>query len=602
MTIALDLASLRRRYLEGALRPVDLIESLGDRLLTSDATAVWIHRLSLDRLRADAEALERHGQAVGIASLPLYGVPFAVKDNIDVAGLPTTAACPGFAYDAERSATVVEKLLAAGALLVGKTNLDQFATGLAGVRSPYGMPRNPFDPAFVPGGSSSGSAVAVAMGLVSFALGTDTAGSGRVPAAFNNVVGLKPTRGLLSAAGVVPACRSLDCVSIFALTVADAMAVLAETAGLDAADPLSRAAPAGFRARVPEAPPRFVFGVPRPDQRRFFGNADAERLYGEAIARLGSLGGEAREIDYAPLVEAAGFLYGGPWLAERASSLGSFLAERPQEIHPVVREILSSASRYTAADTFAAQHRLAAIRRALCPLWQEIACLVLPSAGTLYRVEELLRDPIELNANLGYYTNFVNLLDLAAIAVPGGFQANGLPAGITLVAPAWHDAFIAGIAARFHQATGLPLGATGAAQPSPPGVAPLDFPFVPLAVVGAHLSGEPLNPQLTALGARLRRAGRTAPCYRLYALPDGKRPGLLRVADGGAAIELEVWDVPAAALGVFLAGIAPPLGIGTIELEDGRQAKGFLCESHAVASAIDITAHGGWRAYRRSQR
>jgi len=602
MTVALDLSTLRQRYEMGTLTPTRLVEALADRLAASDGTAVWIHRISVDRLGAEAAALERRAGAVGLEALPLYGVPFAVKDNIDVAGLPTTAACPAFAYRPARSASVVEKLVEAGALLVGKTNLDQFATGLTGIRSPYGVPRNPFDPAFVPGGSSSGSAVAVAAGLVSFALGTDTAGSGRVPAAFNNVVGLKPTRGLLSAAGVVPACRSLDCVSIFALTVPDAMAVLAGTAGLDAADPLSRPAPPGFRARLPAVPARFAFGVPRPADRKFFGNAEAERLYGEAIERLERLGGEAREIDYAPFLEAAGLLYDGPWLAERASSLGNFLAERPQEIHPVVREILAGAGRYSAADTFAAQHRLAEIGRRIGALWREIDCLALPTAGTIYRIDEVAADPIARNADLGYYTNFVNLLDLSAIAVPGGYQRDGLPAGITLVAPAWHDAFIAGIAATFHRSTGLALGATGAAPPPPPETASADFPYVPLAVMGAHLSGEPLNPELLALGARLRRACRTAPRYRLYALPDGRRPGLVRESAGGAAIEIEIWDMPAAALGAFVAGIAPPLGIGTIELEDGTWSKGFLCESHAIAGSTDISVHGGWRAYRRSRR
>jgi allophanate hydrolase len=349
-------------------------------------------------------------------------------------------------------------------------------------------------------------------------------------------------------------------------------------------------------------PPRFVFGVPRPADLKFFDNAEAERLYGEAVARLESLGGEAREIDYTPFAEAADFLYGGPWLAERASSLGGFLAERPQEILPVIQEILAGGGRYSAADTFAAQHRLAGIGQQTSAIWREIDCLALPTAGTVYRVDEVERDPIALNANLGYYTNFVNLLDLSAIAVPAGFQKDGLPAGVTLVAPAWHDGFIAGIAAAFHRATGLPLGATQTPQPLLPATEPADFPYVSLAVVGAHLSGEPLNPELTALGARFRRACRTAPRYRLYALPDGKRPGLVREPAGGTAVEIEVWDVPATALGGFVAGIAPPLGIGTLELEDGTATKGFLCESHGIAGALDISGHGGWRAYRRSLR
>jgi allophanate hydrolase len=601
MDLQLDLASLRAAY-RGGLTPSALIERLEPMLVHSDADAIWIMRLGHGELRAAAAALEARAARDGLPGLPLYGVPFAVKDNIDVAGLPTTAACPDFAYVPERSASAVEALLRAGAMLVGKTNLDQFATGLVGTRSPYGAPRNPFNADYSPGGSSSGAAVAVAQGLVAFSLGTDTAGSGRVPAAFNNIVGLKPTRGLISAAGVLPACRSLDCVSIFALTVEDAVEVLAQVARPDAADPFSRRAPPGFAPALAAVPSSFAFGVPRLAQRRFFGNDDARDLFSAAVARMAALGGRAVEIDYQPFADTAALLYGGPWVAERAAALGDFLTRSPQSLHPVTRQIISGAGSFSAVDAFNGLYRLAALRAASETAWRDIDCLLLPTAGTIYRLDEIEREPIVLNSNLGYYTNFVNLLDLAAIAVPNGFDRNGLPAGITLVAPAWHDPLIAGIAARFHRATGLTMGATGAVLPPPAAAPTRGGPYVPLAVVGAHLSGEPLNPELVALGARLRGAGRTAPIYRLYALADGTRPGLVRDAGGsGHAIEVEIWEVPAAALGSFIAGIASPLGIGTVALDDGSEVKGFLCEAFAVTAAQEISQHGGWRAWRRAR-
>jgi allophanate hydrolase len=601
MDLRLDLASLRAAYRQG-LTPSSLIEWLEPALERSQDDAVWITRLGAEQLRWAASELEARAARDGLAGLPLYGVPFSVKDNIDVAGLPTTAACPDFAYIPDRSATAVDKLLRVGALLIGKTNLDQFAAGLVGTRSPYGVPRNPLGADYCPGGSSSGAAVAVAQGLVTFSLGTDTAGSGRVPAAFNNIVGLKPTRGLISAAGVVPACRSLDCVSILALTVADAVEVLAQTAGEDAADPYSRRAPPGFAPVLAAAPSAFAFGVPRLEQRRFFGNDDARDLFSAAVARMTALGGRAVEIDYQPFAEAGALLYDGPWLAERAAALGDFVQRSPQALHPLTRQIIGGADRFTAVDAFNGLYRLAALRAASEPVWRDIDCLLLPTAGTIYRLDEIAREPIALNSNLGYYTNFVNLLDLAAIAVPNGFDRNGLPAGITLVAPAWHDPLIAAIAARFHRAGGLTMGVTGAALPPPAAAAVGNAPDVKLAVAGAHLSGEPLNAELAALGARLRRTGRTAPVYRLYALADGKRAGLMRDLSGaGHAIEVEIWDVPAPALGGFLAGIAPPLGIGTVSLDDGSEVKGFLCEGYGVTAAQEISQHGGWRPWRRAQ-
>jgi allophanate hydrolase len=547
-------------------------------------------------MRAEAEHLERRAASEGVDAMPLYGLPFAVKDNIDVAGLPTTCACPEFTHEPVRSAPVVERLQRAGAICVGKTNLDQFATGLVGVRSPYGVPRNPFDAAYIPGGSSSGSAVAVAAGLVAFALGTDTAGSGRVPASFNNIVGLKPTRGLISARGVVPACRSLDCVSIFALTVADAASVLDVARAVDAADGRSRPAPPGFRA-IGRLPERFTFGVVAQGNLEFFGDADGPAIHAAAIDRLTALGGEAVTIDYAPFLEAATLVYRGPWLVERHSAIAAAMGDRWDALHPTVRGIVAAAGATSGADVYAGLDRLAALRLETQEVWRRIDLLMLPTTGTIYRVAEIETAPVALNENLGRYTNFCNLLDLSAIAVPAGFSGDGLPCGVTLFAPAFHDPLLAAIGSAMQAAAGLPLGATGQSCPAAliPAI-PSAHPFLPILVLGAHLSGQPLNPELVALGARLRRTVRTAPEYALYALADGKRPGLVRRASGGAAIEGEVWDVPAEAVGALLATIAPPLGLGSVTLEDGSVVKGFLCEAHAVKTARDITGFGGWRA------
>jgi allophanate hydrolase len=600
MLRSLDFSSLRRAYHEGAATPVAVVQDLLARIRGRGDDGVWISRMSDSALLAAAAALERRAASEGIAALPLYGLPFAVKDNIDAAGLPTTAACPGFAYLPDRSAPAVEKLVAAGALLVGKTNMDQFATGLVGTRSPCGVPRNPFGPDFIPGGSSSGSAVAVAAGLVSFALGTDTAGSGRVPAAFNNIVGLKPTRGLVSTRGVVPACRSLDCVSVFALTVPDAAAVLDAIRGPDPLDACSREPPAGFGC-LGTVPARFAFGVPCPQQREFSGDTDAALLFESAIARMQSLGGEPVEVDIGPFLEAARLLYRGAWLAERMAAIDGAIGARRDMLHEVTRRVIAGGDAVSGVAAFRDRHRLAEFRQQTQPVWKRIDLLLLPTAGTIYRIAEIEADPIGLNERLGRYTNFTNLLDLAAVAVPGGFRRDGMPVGVTLLGPAFHDPLLAAIGAAFHAASGLPLGTGSAPVPpfEPPPV-PARFPYLPLAVAGAHLSGQPLNGELAALGARLRRTTRTAPEYRLYALPDGKRPGLLHRPAEGAAIEVEVWDVPSAALGPFLAGIAPPLGLGPLTLADGAQVTGFLCESHAIAGARDITAFGGWRAWRRS--
>jgi allophanate hydrolase len=596
----LDIVSLRERYQAGQLTPAALIEELWPRLAAEDTHRVWIHRLPREQLLGYARALEGKDPR----SLPLYGVPFAIKDNIDLAGVPTTAACPEFAYTPQRSATVVQKLIDAGAIALGKTNLDQFATGLVGARSPYGAGRNSFDPEYISGGSSSGSAVAVALGLASFSLGTDTAGSGRVPAAFNNLVGHKPTCGVLSACGMLPACRSLDTISIFALTAEDAQRVLALAAGVDAQDPFSRPAqPYGFDFGTAVS---FRFGVPRAQDLQFFGNRESERLFGDAVRRLQALGGERVEIELAPFLETARLLYEGPWVAERYAAIRAFFDDHADALHPVTREIVGKSRAWLAADAYDALYRLKAFKRTTDAILAGVDCFVTPTAGTIYRIAEVEADPVRLNSNLGYYTNFMNLLDLAATAVPAGFRQDGLPFGVTLVAPAHQDVPLLRLAAKLQRACVQTMGATRA--PLPPLAALADAPApsgqVRVAVCGAHMSGLPLNPQLTSRGARLVAATRSAPAYKFYALPGGPplRPGMVRVSEGGAAIELEVWELPAREFGSFVAGIPAPLAIGTVELADGARVPGFVCEGYAAQGAQDITSLGGWRAYLDAER
>ena len=585
--------------LRAAYRAGLSVQSVAAEVLCRVAAAgddkVWINRIPAAELAATAAALD--ARRAELENLPLFGVPFAVKDNIDVAGLPTTAACPDFAYQPERSATVVQRLLAAGALLIGKTNLDQFATGLVGVRSPYGVPRNAFNADFVPGGSSSGSAVAVASGLVAFSLGTDTAGSGRIPAGFNNIVGLKPTRGALSTAGVVPACRSLDCVSIFGLTVADVMAVEAVAAAEDDADGFSRAAPPAFVSGIQPGPVRV--GIPPLGQLNFFGDADYERLWLASVSRLKALGHNSIEVDFEPFLETARLLYSGPWLAERTAALGTFLDDHAASIWPVTREIIGGGKRFSAIETFRAQYRLEELRRVAGKAWHQIDALLLPTAGTIYRVAEIEADPVALNSNLGAYTNFMNLLDLCGIAVPAGFRADGMPFGVTLAGPAWSEGCLAGLAQRLHHAAGVNLGACNSSLPAAVDAIPAAHPALTLAVCGAHMTGLPLARELLSLGAVSLGITRTAPVYRFYRLPGAgvARPGLVRVTNAGTAIEVELWRIPAAAFGAFIARVPAPLAIGTIELADGSAVKGFICEAAAVEGAADISGHGGWRAY-----
>lgn len=561
----MKISTLLAAYRSGESTPADIIAALTPHLDTDPA--IWISHFPDDVLLRQAREL------AGKERLPLYGIPFAVKDNIDVAGLPTSAACPAFSYQPEEDAPAVRLLREAGALCIGKTNLDQFATGLVGVRSPLGVPQNPFGSGFIPGGSSSGSAVAVARELVAFSLGTDTAGSGRVPAAFNNLFGWKPTRGLVSTRGVVPACRTLDCISVFATSAADIQSVQQVLAAFDPEDPFCREQPLRPARRVQSV------GVPMPEQLEFFGDAGYKKLWEESLVALAARGLIITELDFAPFFEAARLLYEGPWVAERFLATSSLLESDPDAMHPVTRAIIETGRNGSAADGFAAQYRLAELKRRADQVWKSVDVVCTPTAGTIYKISEVEADPIQLNSNLGYYTNFLNLLDLCGLAVPAGFRPDGLPFGVTYIARAFDDRTLLALA-------GAPDVADG---------------MIDIAVCGAHMSGLPLNWQLTDLGGEFVRAASTAPTYRMFALDD-KRPGLVRVAEGGCSLELEIWRLPEVAVGSFLAGIPSPLGLGHVQLDDGSDICGFLCEAVATAHKPDITAHGGWRGWVRYHR
>ena len=590
----MTIASLLADYRGGKRTPSGVVAALLAHGDDARYACAWIHRVDEASLMRRARDLESRAQSDprALDRMPLYGIPYAVKDNIDVAGLPTTAACPAFSYVPQRSATVVDKLEAAGAILIGKTNLDQFATGLVGTRSPFGVVPNTFRPEYICGGSSSGSAAVVARGLASFALGTDTAGSGRVPAGLNNLVGLKPTRGVISTRGLVPACQSLDCVSVFALTTPDAITVFDAARGYDQSDPYSRVLdvwPASCGAQ-------FRFAIPHPLE--FYGDERARRAFDDATRLLQSIGGQPSKTDFALFLDAASLLYEGPWVAERMAAIRPFFERHADQIHPVVREIIAGAAKYSATDLFLGITRLHTLRKAAAHIWEHADVLVVPTTPTAYTIEAVLAEPLQTNRRLGHYTNFVNLLDLAGIAVPSSIRSDGLPCGITLIGPAGSDYMLADLAQRFHQRTGLKLGALDENLPPPVSIGPGDD-GVDIAVVGAHLSGLPLNHELTRRGARLQRVARTAARYRLYALPGTTppKPGMVRDGSGGQAIEVEVWRLPAAAFGSFVAGVPSPLGIGRIELADGDWVQGFLCETWALSNAEDISRFGGWRAF-----
>ena len=604
----LKVRSLLSAYAAKRLTPTEVVASALARIAEIDRPEVWILRVPAADLEARAHALEALYEAQGSAvfeRMPLFGVPFAVKDNIDVAGLPTTAACEPFSYTPDTSAFAVQRLIDAGAILIGKTNLDQFATGLVGTRSPYGAVRNTEFPERVSGGSSSGSAVAVAAGCVAFSLGTDTAGSGRVPAGFNGLVGLKPSLGLVSKRGVVPACRSLDTISVFAHDVDDAWRVFNEIACFDPLD--------GYSRKVPGL--GLLRGAPRigvPDHLEFYGDAAANQAFSAALDTLSThLHLAPTPIDFQPLKQVSALLYDGPWVAERRAALGSFFETRHEAVHPVVATVIGKADRYSAADAFNGQYALADLKRHAEQLFETIDILIVPTTPTHPLITDVQSNPVELNSQLGYYTNFVNLLDLCALAVPCQRRHDGLPAGVTLIAPSGADRRLAELGARiqglFATEAADVAGTVTEKKPAAAAntIAPLPFqePTVALAVVGAHLRGQPLNWQLQEAGARFVTATQTATGYTLYALANTQppKPGLVRVTDQqGAPIAVEVWDMPLRSFGKFVADVPAPLGIGSVQLANGLTVKGFICEPSAVSNgsgALDITSFGGWLAY-----
>jgi allophanate hydrolase len=603
----MNITALHRAYAESRLTPTTLIEQILERIVTEGLKPVWITVIPKADILARAAALEKEDPT----KLPLYGVPFAVKDNIDVAGIPTTAACPAFAYVPTVSATVVQKLEAAGAILIGKTNMDQFATGLVGTRSPFGVCSSVFSKDYISGGSSSGSSVAVAKGLVSFSLGTDTAGSGRVPAMFNNLIGLKPTRGIISTAGVVPACRTLDCVSIFAETAKDAATVLAIASGPDPRDTYSRVPYPGDGASPWAGSATFRFGVPPAASLEFFGDPHNPALFQSAVQALTRLGGIPVEFDLKPFLAAASLLYNGPWIAERYAAVGAFAETHSADMDPVVAAIVEGAKKYTAAEAFEGQYTMQSLHAETAAIWRTFDVMLLPTSPRTYTLKEIADQPIERNSHLGTYTNFVNLMDLAAVALPAGMRPASasepaLPFGVSLIGRTFSEPALLPLADRLHRALGTTIG--GSRQPLTDS-AKLDPAPVPngcllLAVVGAHLTGQPLNWQLTDRGGRLIRTCKTHPDYKLYALANTipPKPGLVRVpgssgSSQGPGIEVEVWALPADSVGSFIDGIPQPLGIGKLMLEDGTQVMGFIVEPEAINTAQEITQLGGWRNY-----
>jgi len=574
------------------LGPRATLSALLERLHADDPA--WITLCDESRLNEQLKRLESEGAN----HLPLYGVPFAVKDNIDMQGWTTTAACPAFAYTASTTATVVQRLQAAGAVVIGKTNLDQFATGLVGARSPYGKVPNTFNPVFVSGGSSSGSASVVARGLVPFALGTDTAGSGRVPAGLNNIVGIKPTPGTVPMQGVVPACKTLDVVSVFALNVTDAADVLGLMQGVGDE--------AVFKPVVMK--PAWLGTCSRPLRVGVPAEVDCDVSLGfdsafkHAVERLQRMQVEVVPVDMGPLHEVAQLLYEGPWVAERYSVIKPLLEAQPQSLDPTVRHVIEQASRFDACQTFEARYRLANLARQAESIWTSVDVLMVPTTPTCPTFEALDEQPVALNSALGRYTNFVNLLGWSALALPSSMSSSGLPFGVTFIAPEGADAALADWGLRWEEATSLPPGAelpvhqTAQATPAPRLAAE---PSLKLAVVGAHLKGLPLHPQLVERHCRWLCTTRTAPHYQLFALAGTKpaKPGMVRASEGGAAIEVEVYEMPLSGVGSFLQAIPFPLGLGNVELFDGTWVKGFVCDPAGLDGALDITAHGGWRAY-----
>ncbi|TCS41026.1 allophanate hydrolase [Reinekea marinisedimentorum] len=595
MSTAVTVAATIAAYRSGQLTPAQHLKA---KLAAAraDSTNSWIALISDSQLESYLAALADHSAE----SLPLYGVPFAIKDNVDLAGLPTTAGCKDYAYQPESTAFAVEKLIQAGAVPLGKTNLDQFATGLVGTRSPWGATHNSFNPEYISGGSSAGSAVTVATGQVCFSLGTDTAGSGRVPAAFNNILGLKASKGRISCSGVVPACKSLDCLTLFAHTAEDLSLLLAVAGEYDVNDCYARPAMPAPTALSSLAGAKI--GVPQAKQLAFFGNHSNEQLFGKALQSLKVLGAELVEIDFQPFLDAAKLLYEGPWVAERYAAIQEFFEQDASRCLPVIQTIIGGAQGKTAVDAFNAAYKLQQYKVICDQLLSQVDVMVTPTAGSIYTIDAVNADPITLNSENGYYTNFMNLLDYAAVAVPAGFNDSKLPFGITLFGPAGCDDALLKLAGQWQQSQQLPLGATGEALPAAAAIAD-GAALVEVAVCGAHLQGLPLNSQLLERGAKLKQATTTSANYRLFALAGGPpfRPGLIRDETAGRAIEVEVWQLPVASLGSFLAGIPQPLGLGKLELESGAWVTGFICEGYAIADAREITEFGGWRGYLASQ-
>lgn len=599
----MDISTLQQLYRAGQLAPASMVEKVYSDIEVAGLRPIWISIFPKAVVLARARRLETNPDS---RSLPLYGIPFAVKDNIDVAGLPTTAGCPAYAYTPTTSATVVQRLESAGAMVIGKTNMDQFATGLVGTRSPYGACSSVFNEKYISGGSSSGSAVAVAKGQVCFALGTDTAGSGRIPAAFNQLVGLKPTRGVLSTTGVVPACKTLDCVSIFAETCADASRVLQVARDYDATDSYSRQSAPGDGA-APWGVSKFRVGIPRPEALQFFGDENAKQCYQGSMDAMAGLGAEIVEIDYEPFRAAANLLYAGSWVAERVAGISEFMEAHESEMDLTVRHIISGARKYSAIDAFEASYRLAELRRETEKTWEQVDVLLLPTAPRAYTIAEIQADPITLNANLGYYTNFVNLLDLAAVAVPAGFTSESLPFGVSLIGPAFTDDALLQLADRLHRKLAETLGGSKRLLTSTPVLTTPDTPpgCIRIAVVGAHLTGQPLNWQLTSRRGRLLETVRTERDYKLFALKNTTppKPGLIHTPGfQGSGIEVEIWALPEDTVGSFIDSIPPPLTIGNIRLANGQLVKGFLAEASALSDAVEISELGGWRNYLQAER
>ncbi len=590
----LTIKAIHNAYRNGDLTPKQLLVNCWQQA-SQDKNNSWISLLSEKELHKYLDALVGHSPD----DMPLFGVPFAIKDNIDLIGLPTTAACPEFAYQPEKSAFVVDALIAAGAIPLGKTNLDQFATGLVGVRSPYGACKNSFDETYISGGSSAGSAVSVALGQVCFSLGTDTAGSGRVPASFNNVYGLKGTKGLVSCSGVVPACKSLDCVTIFAQTVSDMEVVWKVASEFDASDVFSRKAQSSKLLST-----NFNFGVPTPEQLKFFGDKEAEQLFLQSIETLKSLGGKAVSINIEPFITAAALLYQGPWVAERLAAIKDFFDRDPKACLPVIQNIIGGAEKYSAVDAYNALYELQRLKKIADVELDKVDFIVTPTAGTIYSIEEVEEEPISLNSNLGYYTNFMNLLDYCAVALPSGFRSTGskagLPFGITLFSQAFQDDALLSLADRWQKTVNLRLGATNhQLQAEMPTLKQPADEMINVLVCGAHLSGLPLNRQLTDRNAVLQEITTTSESYRMYALAGEPpyRPGLIRDTENGTAIEVEIWSIPEKQFGSFVSGIPAPLGIGKVETADGLWVSGFICEPYGIVGAQDITTFGGWRSY-----